>query len=156
MTIKVAPTRISMSPTTRGTTDVQRTLRVLIWFGLFLVLGVITLGVSFVLGLVQTWLGMATLAVGGLFTLTIPGMVSRCLYVVPEYKRLVLLKMGKFIGVKGPGKLWVIPYPPYYQSVAAQIDTRVRTRIITAAQSLTADNVPVGCEAVIFWRVEDP
>jgi len=72
MTINVAPTRISMSPTTRGTTDVQRTLRVLIWFGLFLVLGVITLGVSFVLGLVQTWLGMAALAAGGLFTLTIP------------------------------------------------------------------------------------
>ena len=156
MTIKVAPTRISVSPTARGTTDVQSTLRVLIWFGLFLVLGVITLGVSAVLGLLQTWLGMAALVVGGLFTLTIPGMVSRCLYVVPEYQRLVLLKMGKFIGVKGPGKLWVIPYPPYYQSVAAQIDTRVRTRIITAAQSLTADNVPVGCEAVIFWRVEDP
>ena len=156
MTVNVAPTRISMSPTTRGTTDVQRTLRVLIWFGLFLVLGVITLGVWFVLSLVQPWLGMASLTVGGLFTLAIPGMVSRCLYVVPEYQRLVLLKMGKFIGVKGPGKLWVIPYPPYYQSVAAQIDTRVRTRVITAAQSLTADNVPVGCEAVIFWRVEDP
>ena len=156
MSVEVAPTRIAMSPTTRGTTDVQRTLRVLIWFGLFIVLGIITLGVAFVLSLVQPWLGLTALAVGGLFTLIIPGMISRCLYVIPEFERLVLLKLGEFVGVKGPGKLWVIPYPPYYQSVAAQIDTRVRTRIITAAQTLTADNIPVGCEAVIFWRVEDP
>jgi len=67
-----------------------------------------------------------------------------------------VLKMGKFVGVKGPGKFWVIPYPPFYQSVAARLDTRVQTRVITAAETLTADNVPVGCEAVIFWRVEDP
>jgi regulator of protease activity HflC (stomatin/prohibitin superfamily) len=36
-----------------------------------------------------------------------------------------------------------------------RIDTRVQTRVITAAETLTADNVPVGCEAVVFWRVED-
>ena len=63
--------------------------------------------------------------------------------------------MGKFEGVKGPGRFWVVPYPPLYQSVAARLDTRVQTRVITAAETLTADNVPVGCEAVIFWRVED-
>jgi regulator of protease activity HflC (stomatin/prohibitin superfamily) len=40
--------------------------------------------------------------------------------------------------------------------VAALLDLRVQTRVITAAETLTADNVPVGCEAVIFWRVEDP
>ena len=156
MTVKVSSAGFTASPTARGTTDVQRTLRVLIWFGLFLALGIITLGIAFLMALLQTWLGVAVLAVGGLFTLIVPGMVARCFYVVPEYRRLVVLKMGQFVGVKGPGKLWVIPYPPYYQSVAAQIDTRVRTRVITAAQTLTADNVPVGCEAVIFWRVEDP
>jgi regulator of protease activity HflC (stomatin/prohibitin superfamily) len=32
----------------------------------------------------------------------------------------------------------------------------VQTRVITAAETLTADNVPVGCEAVVFWRVENP
>ena len=68
---------------------------------------------------------------------------------------MVTLKLGKFIGVRGPGKFWVIPYPPFYQSVAAELDIRVQTRVITAAQTLTRDNVPVGCEAVLFWRVED-
>ena len=83
-------------------------------------------------------------------------MVTRCLYIIPEYQRVVILKLGKFTDVKGPGKFWVVPYPPFYQSVAAEIDIRVRTRAITAAQTLTKDNVPVGCEAVLFWRVEDP
>jgi len=156
MSIQVAPTGITIGPSSRGTTSVQRTLRALIWFALFVVLGIITVAVTFALGLLQTWLGLMALTVGTLLSFIVPTMIARCLYVVPEYKRLVLLKMGKFIGVEGPGKLWVIPYPPYYQSVAAQIDTRVRTRVITAAQTLTADNVPVGCEAVIFWRVEDP
>jgi regulator of protease activity HflC (stomatin/prohibitin superfamily) len=49
----------------------------------------------------------------------------------------------------------VIPYPPFYQSIAMTLDMRVQTRVITAAETLTADNVPVGVEAVIFWRVED-
>jgi regulator of protease activity HflC (stomatin/prohibitin superfamily) len=50
----------------------------------------------------------------------------------------------------------VIPYPPYYQSAAMILDMRMQTQVIKAAQTLTRDNVPVGCEAVLFWRVEDP
>jgi regulator of protease activity HflC (stomatin/prohibitin superfamily) len=146
----------TITPGSRNLNSVQRVLRSLIWFGLFFLLGFITLSLSFALGLVADFLGYLTLAVGGFFTLVIPGMVSRCLYVIPEFERVVVLKLGKFVGVKGPGLFWVIPYPPFYQSVAAKLDTRVQTRVITAAETLTADNVPVGCEAVIFWRVEDP
>jgi regulator of protease activity HflC (stomatin/prohibitin superfamily) len=36
------------------------------------------------------------------------------------------------------------------------LDMRIQTQVIKAAQTLTRDNVPVGCEAVLFWRVEDP
>jgi len=141
----------------RNLNSVQRTLRALIWFVLFGVLGIVTVLVAALLGLFRgTPWGIAWLIVGGLVTLIIPGMVTRCLYVIPEYKRVVILKLGKFVGVRGPGKFWVIPYPPFYQSVAAELDIRVQTRAITAAQTLTRDNVPVGCEAVLFWRVEDP
>jgi regulator of protease activity HflC (stomatin/prohibitin superfamily) len=83
-------------------------------------------------------------------------MVSRTLYIVSEYERVIVLKLGKFVGVRGPGRFWVIPYPPFNESAAAIVDLRVQTRVITAAQTLTADNVPVGCEAVLFWCVEDP
>jgi regulator of protease activity HflC (stomatin/prohibitin superfamily) len=87
---------------------------------------------------------------------SVPGMISRTLYIIPEYQRVVVLKLGQFIGVKGPGQFWVIPYPPFYQSAAMMLDMRLQTHIIKAAETLTKDNVPVGCEAVIFWRVENP
>jgi len=154
----MATRTISYSPgsSTRGLHNVQRVLRTLIWFGIFIVLAILTLVAALLLGMIADALGYAALVVGGLFSLIVPGMVSRCLYVLPEFERVVVLKMGEFVGVKGPGKFWVVPYPPFYQSVAAKLDTRVQTRVITAAETLTADNVPVGCEAVIFWRVENP
>jgi regulator of protease activity HflC (stomatin/prohibitin superfamily) len=119
------------SSTNRSLYRVQTVLRTWIWFGLFVLIGVFFLILA----------GVASF--------------SSCLYIIPEFERAVILKMGKFDGVRGPGRFWVVPYPPFYQSVAARLDTRVQTRVITAAETLTADNVPVGCEAVIFWRVED-
>jgi len=156
MSIQAIKYRPSSTSSSRTLHSVQRVLRSLIWFGLFFLLGILTLIVAFFLSMVVDFLGYAAIVVGGFLTLIIPGMVSRCLYVIPEFERVVVLKMGKFTGVEGPGNFWVIPYPPFYQSVAAKLDMRVQTRVITAAETLTADNVPVGCEAVIFWRVEDP
>ncbi|MEA3309635.1 MAG: SPFH domain-containing protein [Chloroflexota bacterium] len=142
--------------TSRSLHSVQRVLRALIWFGLFFLLGAVTVILGLILYNVAPFLGFVMLGIGGLVTLLVPGMVSSGLYVIPEFQRVVVLKMGKFDGVRGPGRFWVIPYPPFYQSVAAIVDLRVQTRVITAAETLTADNVPVGCEAVIFWRVEAP
>jgi len=144
------------STSSRSINRVQSVVRTLIWFGLFLVFGTLTAIAVVILGAIHTALGIVGLVFGGLISLVVPGMVASSFYIIPEFQRLVVLKMGKFAGVKGPGRLWVIPYPPRYESVAAEIDTRVRTRVITAAQTLTADNVPVGVEAVLFWRVEDP
>ncbi|MCD4738042.1 MAG: hypothetical protein K8R89_02125 [Anaerolineae bacterium] len=147
------------SPSTsssRSLHSVQRVLRALIWFGLFFLLGVLTTILGLIVTSIEPFLGFVVLGIGGMAAIILPGMVSSGLYVIPEFQRVVVLKMGKFDGVRGPGRFWVIPYPPFYQSVAAIVDLRVQTRVITAAETLTADNVPVGCEAVIFWRVEAP
>jgi len=140
----------------RSLNNVQRVQRSLIWVGLFVVLGILTVVISMILMAVNQMLGGISFVIGGLISLVVPGLVSRCLYIISEYERVIALKLGKFVGVRGPGRFWVIPYPPFNESVAAMVDLRVQTRVITAAQTLTADNVPVGCEAVIFWRVEDP
>jgi len=146
-----------VNPSTRSLNNVQRVQRMLIWFSLFILIGIITVIVALVVGAATaTPLGVVVFAVGGLAALILPGMVSSGLYIVSEYERVIVLKLGKFAGVKGPGRFWVIPYPPFNESVTAQIDLRVQTRVITAAETLTSDNVPVGCEAVVFWRVEDP
>jgi len=154
-TVSVATTGSIRDP--RSLNSVQRTLRTLIWLGIFLLLGTIAALVSlFLATVIHEAVGIAGAILGGFVALIVPGAVARCLYVIPDFRRVVVLRMGSFEGVKGPGKFWVIPYPPFYQSVAAELDIRVRTRVITAAQTLTKDNVPVGCEAVLFWRVEDP
>ncbi len=144
------------SSSQRSLSSVQRVLRTLLWFILAFVMAGITGALAYLLYPIQIILAGAVLVIGGLLTLVIPSMVVRSLYVIPEFQRVVVLKMGKFNGVQGPGLFWVIPYPPFYQSVAEILDLRVQTRVITAAETLTADNVPVGCEAVVFWRVENP
>ena len=143
-------------PRSRNVNSVQRVLRAMIWFGVLSVFIIGTFAVAFIANLIVPGAGYVVFVVGGLASLIVPGVVSSTLYIIPEYERVVLLKLGEFVEVRGPGRFWVIPYPPFYQSVAARLDIRVQTRVITAAQTLTADNVPVGTEAVIFWRVEDP
>jgi len=155
MTITATPLSSSTTPK-ENLYGVQRVLRTLIWLGVFIVLGILTVVIALLLGTLSTGFGFAYLAVGGLISFIVPGVFSRTLYVIPEFQRVVILKLGKFVGVRGPGRFWVIPYPPFYESVAMTLDLRVQTRVITAAQTLTSDNVPVGCEAVLFWRVENP
>ena len=150
------PAAVYTAASDRNLNNVQRVQRSMIWFGLFVLLGGLTVILSLILMAVSEPLGAISFAVGGLVSLIVPGLISRSLYIVSEYERVIVLKLGKFVGVRGPGRFWVIPYPPVNESVAALIDIRVQTRVITAAQTLTQDNVPVGCEAVIFWSVEDP
>jgi len=146
----------SVTSNNRSLNTVQTVLRSFVFFGTLAVLGAVLLAMVFALGLFGSVFAIPVLAIGGLFSLVLARVASRSLYVIPEFERVVILKLGKFIGVKGPGLFWVIPYPPFYQSAAAIVDNRIQTRVITAAETLTADNVPVGCEAVIFMRVEDP
>jgi regulator of protease activity HflC (stomatin/prohibitin superfamily) len=136
----------------------------LIWVSSFVIisilLGAIGLGITFLGRAIGEGIGTICLAPWGIISviaaLSVPTMISRCFYIIPEYQRVVVLKLGEFVGVRGPGRFWVIPYPPYYQSAAMTLDMRIQTQVIKAAQTLTRDNVPVGCEAVLFWRVEDP
>jgi regulator of protease activity HflC (stomatin/prohibitin superfamily) len=147
---------LAFTPGSRDLYKVQRVQRTLVWLGVALLGSVITLILTALAWLLTPALGIVVIGIGGLATLIIASAVSSWLYIIPEFERVVVLKMGEFDGVKGPGRFWIVPIPPYNQSAAAKIDTRVQTRVITAAETLTADNVPVGCEAVLFWRVEDP
>ena len=149
----------------RALNQVQQVMRLLIWLASFVVvivvMGVIGLGILLVGNAVSGGnAGAVCVAPWGMLSfivaIAVPSMVSRTLYIIPEYERVVVLKLGEFAGLRGPGRAWVIPYPPYYQSAAMTLDMRIQTHVIKAAETLTKDNVPVGCEAVIFWRVEDP
>jgi len=83
-------------------------------------------------------------------------MVGLSVHLVPEYERLVVLRKGKFIGVRGPGLFWVFPYPPFFETVAASVDTRVETVKISNTKTLTFDRVPVTCKTAVQLLVTDP
>lgn len=76
----------------------------------------------------------------------------RSVRIASEWQRAVILRLGRFHKVKGPGIYLVFPI---IDSVAQVIDLRINTTTITAEQALTRDTVAVGVDAIVFWQVED-
>jgi len=72
--------------------------------------------------------------------------------VAKQWERGVVLRLGRFVGLRGPGLFWVIPF---VDSVSSWIDQRTITTGFAAEQTLTSDTVPVNVDAVLFWMVHD-
>jgi regulator of protease activity HflC (stomatin/prohibitin superfamily) len=70
-----------------------------------------------------------------------------------QWQRAVVLRMGKFKGLKGPGLFAIIPV---VDSIPYWMDLRTITTPFTAEETLTKDSVPVDVDAVLFWKVVDP
>jgi regulator of protease activity HflC (stomatin/prohibitin superfamily) len=87
------------------------------------------------------------------FNAWVSGIVSKMFYILPEWERMVLLRLGQFVGVKGPGYFVI---PPFVYSVAAIVDTRIETHQVEATATLTKDNVPTKVTAAVEFRIEDP
>ena len=73
--------------------------------------------------------------------------------VAQQWERAVVLRLGRFIGLQGPGLFWIVPF---IDVVARSIDQRMITTAFAAEQTLTMDTVPVNVDAVLFWVVHDP
>jgi regulator of protease activity HflC (stomatin/prohibitin superfamily) len=72
--------------------------------------------------------------------------------VAKQWERGVVLRLGRYVGLRGPGLLWIIPF---VDSVSSWIDQRTITTGFAAEQTLTSDTVPVNVDAVLFWMVHD-
>ena len=70
-----------------------------------------------------------------------------------QWERGVVLRLGKYQGLRGPGLFWIVPF---IDTVTAWIDQRVITTNFNAEETLTSDTVPVNVDAVLFWMVYDP
>ena len=79
--------------------------------------------------------------------------VSSAIQVADQWNRAVILRMGKFHALKGPGLFFIIPV---VDAIPYWIDTRVITTGFKAEKTLTKDTVPVDVDAVLFWKVLDP
>ena len=73
--------------------------------------------------------------------------------IAKQWERAGVLRLGKFVGLKGPGLFWIVPF---IDTVSSWIDQRTITTGFAAEQTLTSDTVPVNVDAVLFWMVHDP
>ena len=89
------------------------------------------------------------ICVGGFFA---AWLISSSVRMVAQWQRAVVLRLGKFAGLKGPGLFFIIPL---VESVSNVVDTRTISSTFRAEQTITADTVPVDVDAVLFWRVFD-
>ena len=74
------------------------------------------------------------------------------LRVANAWERAIVLRAGRFAGVRGPGLYLMVPV---IDSIAAVVDQRIQTASFNAEQALTRDTVPVNVDAIIFWQVLD-
>lgn len=72
--------------------------------------------------------------------------------IAQPWERAVVVRLGRFVGLRGPGLFWIVPF---IDSVSSWIDQRTITTSFAAEQTLTADTVPVNVDAVLFWLVHD-
>jgi regulator of protease activity HflC (stomatin/prohibitin superfamily) len=72
--------------------------------------------------------------------------------IIKEWERAPVLRLGRYLGLKGPGVIWILPGIDKIPSI---VSTRIQTYSFRSEQSLTRDNVPVSIDAVLFFRVID-
>jgi len=93
-----------------------------------------------------------TLAVAGVILIIVIALLAMAIRIANQWERAVVLFLGKFVGIRGPGLFLIIPF---LNSVPYIIDLRVITTSFKAEQTLTKDTVPVNVDAVLFWQVID-
>jgi regulator of protease activity HflC (stomatin/prohibitin superfamily) len=91
---------------------------------------------------------------GGVLTLIIIIIVlSLSLRVVKEWDRMAVLRLGKYVGIIGPGLYAIVPV---LDRTPVMVDLRVLSTVFSAEKTLTKDNVPVDVDAILFWQVKNP
>jgi regulator of protease activity HflC (stomatin/prohibitin superfamily) len=133
------------------TTPAQASTRI---SGIALTAFCLTLGVYFAVLIALLELGANEWLIGAVSLL----MLGLALYfllaikVAAQWEKAVLLRLGRFRGLRGPGMFWILPI---IDVVSSWIDHRVIVTRFIAEKTLTKDTVPVDVDAVLFWHVWD-
>jgi regulator of protease activity HflC (stomatin/prohibitin superfamily) len=110
--------------------------------------------VDILAALVLSDLGASDLSIG----ITVTGILLVAIYILlalkvaQQWEKAVVLRLGKFRGLRGPGPFWIIPI---LDATPNWIDHRVMVTPFNAEKTLTKDTVPVDVDAVLFWMVWD-
>jgi regulator of protease activity HflC (stomatin/prohibitin superfamily) len=88
----------------------------------------------------------------GVIVIVVIILLSMAIKVVKEWERGVILRLGRLVGAKGPGLFFIIPF--FDRMI--KVDLRVVTLDVPRQEVITKDNVTVGVDAVVYFRVVDP
>ncbi len=97
------------------------------------------------LGAALAWVAPTAGALAGI-------LLGSSMKIADEWEKAVVLRMGRYRGLRGPGLFWVVPV---IDRVTYHIDQRIRTTDFGAESCLTKDTVPVNVDAIAFWVVYD-
>jgi regulator of protease activity HflC (stomatin/prohibitin superfamily) len=95
---------------------------------------------------------IVTLIIGIIFLLIILSIILSHLKVIPEYKRLVLFRLGKLIGIRGPGIVFLVPIIDR----GVEVDLREFVLDIPPQTCITKDNAPVDVDLLVYMKIFDP
>lgn len=79
-------------------------------------------------------------------------LIASSIHISDQWEKAVILRMGRYIGLRGPGLFFIIPI---IDRIDNYIDQRIRVTDFKAEQTLTKDTVPVNVDAVVYWTVWD-
>ena len=116
----------------------------------FLILMAMAIALAVILDERETADSVILIVVAPLIVLAFYVLVA--LRVANQWEKAVVLRLGKFMGLRGPGAFWIIPV---LDSVPVWIDHRVMVKPFNAEKTLTRDTVPIDVDAVLFWLVWD-
>ncbi len=119
-------------------------------FAIFFILVIISLLIASMLGAAnarQAWIGREIVVLNfiGIYVLF-------AFKIASQWEKGIVLRLGRFVGLKGPGPFWIVPI---IDTIPSWIDHRVMVTPFTAERTLTKDTVPVDVDAVLFWLVWD-
>ena len=120
--------------------------------GTFLFILLIT--AATIAAIVMSEAGVGDVAILWIFfpTILLGLILMYALRVARQWEKVVVLRLGRYLGLRGPGIFWLWPV---LDSVGAWIDQRVMVSPFSAEKTLTRDTVPVNVDAVLFWMVWD-
>jgi regulator of protease activity HflC (stomatin/prohibitin superfamily) len=117
---------------------------------IFVLIFVTGLALAYLSANPASYVASATIAI---VSFIVASIIANAIKVANQWERIVVLRLGKFRSLEGPGLFSIIPI---LETTPYRIDTRVITSTFKAEKTMTRDTVPVDVDAVLFWKVVDP
>ncbi len=117
---------------------------------IFVVIFIAGLALAYASMNAESYVASISIAVASFIVASI---VANAVKVADQWERVVVLRLGRFRSLEGPGLFYIIPI---IETTPYRIDIRVITSTFRAENTLTRDTVPVNVDAVLFWKVIDP